>query len=200
MTKEKYFFEEKVFSNPDYKFEFEPDKELIKEIFKYKNKGKVLELGCGEGGTSLELAKKGFDVTCIDISKKAISKIKEEAEKNNIAINTICGDLETYKIKEEYDIIVGRAFFHFLSKKKALELIKECKNHTKKDGINVFEVMLGGDPSQEEDSEGYYFPSGKLKEIYSDWNIKDYEEYEDYDDEEEWGNKIAFIIAIKIES
>ena len=50
MTKEKYFFEREFFSKPGYKFGFNPDKELIKEILKYKKKGRLLELGCGEGG------------------------------------------------------------------------------------------------------------------------------------------------------
>lgn len=197
MTEEKYFFEEEVFSKPDYEFSFEPDEEIINEILKHKTSGSILELGCGEGGTSLELAKKGFEVTCIDISKSAIEKVKQEAEKNNLKMNAICADLEEYKIQDNYDVIFANGFFHFLTEEKALWLIDKCKNHTTKDGVNIFDVMLEGDPSQEEDSEGYYFPKGKLKEIYSDWQIIDYEEYEDYDDDEDWNNKLAGIVAKK---
>jgi len=196
MTKEKYFFEEEVFSKPDYEFVFEPDEELIEDILRYKKYGKVLEIGCGEGGTSLELAKKGFDVTCIDISKTAIEAIKKEAILKNTKINAICADLEGYEIEDSYDIIIANGFFHFLPEKKALKLIENCKEHTNKGGINIFDVMLEGDPSQK-DSEGYYFPEGKLREIYFDWKIEDYEEYEDYDEEEEWNNKLARIIAVK---
>lgn len=197
MTEEKYFFEKEVFSNPKYKFHFKVDKELLDEVLNFKKSGKVLELGCGEGGTSLELAKRGFDVTCIDISKSAINKIKNEAEKRKVKIRAICKDLEDYNLEDNYDIIIANGFFHFLKKERTLNLIEDCKNHTKKEGMNIFEVMLEGDPSQEEDSEGYYFPTNKLKEIYSDWEIEDYDEYEDYDEEEEWNNKLARIIALK---
>jgi len=197
MAKEKYFFEEEVFSKPNYKFMFEPDKKTIKEILKYKKKGKILELGCGEGGTSLGLAKKGFDVACMDISKTAISKIKEKAKKERIQINAICADLESYKINGKYDIIIGSGFFHFLPKGKALKLIGKCRAHTKKGGINIFIVMLKNDPSQEKDSKGYYFPKYKLKEIYSDWDIKAYQKYEEYDKKEGWNNKLEKIIAVK---
>ena len=69
--------------------------------------------------------------------------------------------------------------------------------HTKKDGLNVFEVLLQGDPSKEEDSEGYYFKSNELKDLYSNWDILDYEEYEFYDEEEEQTNRIAYLIAKK---
>jgi len=197
MTEEKYFFEEEIFSKPIYKFRFESDEELIKDILRYKKSGKVLELGCGEGGTSLELARRGFDVTCIDISKSAIIAIKERAKKEKIKINAICEDLDNYKIDDNYDIIIANGFFHFLKKERVFELIGDCKEHTNSGGIHLIEVLLEGDPSQEEDSEGYYFPKNKLEEIYLDWIVKEYKEYEEFDGEKEWNNKLAGIIAAR---
>lgn len=197
MTEEKMFFEEKLFSRNDYEFTFEKDEELIEEILKHKKTGKVLDLGCGEAGTSLCLAEKGFEVTCIDISKTAINNIKKEAEKRDIKINAYVEDLENFEFKENYDIIIGTGIFHFLPEKNTLGLIKNIKNITKEEGLNIFEVFLEGDPSQEEDSEGYYFKPNELKDLYFNWDILDYEEYEDYDEEEEQTNKIAYLIAKK---
>lgn len=197
MIEEKMFFEEKVFSAEDYKFTFEKDEELIGDIFKYKKSGRVLDLGCGEAGTSLALAEKGFDVTCIDISETAIKNIKKEAKKRGIKMNAFVEDLETFEIKEKYDLILGTGIFHFISEKNTLRLIDDIKKHTKDDGFNVFEVFLQGDPSQEEDSEGYYFKSPELKNLYSGWEILDYEECEDYDEEGGQFNKIAYLIAKK---
>jgi len=197
MTEEKMFFEKEVFSKKDYKFTFEKDEELIEEILKHKKSGKVLDLGCGEAGTSLFLAEKGFIVTCIDISKTAINNINKEAKKRKIKINAFVKDLENFEFKENYDIIIGTGIFHFIPEKKTLKLIKDIKNHTSEGGLNIFEAFLEGDPSQEEDSEGYYFKSNELKNLYSDWKILDYEEYEDYDEEEEQTNKIAYLVAKK---
>ena len=197
MTEEKRFFEENVFSRRDYEFTFEVNEELIEEILKNKKSGKVLDLGCGEGGTSLFLAEKGFEVTCIDISKTAIKNIKIEAKKRNMKIIAIVADLEKFEFKEDYDILIGMGIFHFIPEKESLKLINNIMNHTKKDGLNIFEAFLQGDPSQEEDSEGYYFKQDELKELYSNWDILEYEEYEDYDKEEEQTNKIAFLIAKK---
>jgi len=197
MTEEKMFFEKKVFSRNDYEFTFGKDEELIEEILKHKKSGKVLDLGCGEAGTSLALAEKGFAVTCIDISKTAINNIKKESEKRKIKINAFAKDLENFEFKENYDIIIGTGIFHFIPEKKTLKLIEDIKNHTKEKGLNIFEVFLQGDPSQEEDSEGHYFKPFELKNLYFDWEILDYEEYEDYDEEEEQTNKIAYLIAKK---
>ncbi|MFH1801764.1 MAG: methyltransferase domain-containing protein [archaeon] len=197
MTEEKYHFEKNVFSREDYNFEFSPDENIIKEILKYKKLGKVLDLGCGEGGTTLKLAELGFDVTCVDISKTVIKKLKKEAEKKMIKINSIIADLENYPIREDYDIIISTGTFHFLSEKSLRELLEDCKKKTNNKGLNIFKVLLEGDPSQEDDSEGYYFKLKELKEIYSEWNILNYEEFEEYDEDEEWNNKIGFLIAQK---
>ena len=197
MVEEKMFFEENVFSNKDYEFEFEKNEELIENILKYKKSGRILDLGCGEAGTSLALAEKGFEVTCIDISKTAINNIKKEAEKKGIKISAFVEDLETFEIKEKYDIILGTGIFHFLPKERVFKLLKDIKAHTKKGGLNIFEVFLEGDPSQKKDSEGYYFKHFRLRNLYSNFEILDYEEYEDYDKEEKQVNKIAYLIAKK---
>ncbi len=92
MTEDKYYFEKEKFSLPEFKFSFIFDKELLREILNYKKSGKVLDLGCGEGGIDLELAKLGFDVTCVDISKTATEKIKEESKKRKLKVKVICED------------------------------------------------------------------------------------------------------------
>ncbi len=197
MTEEKMFFENEVFSKEDYEFTFKKDEELIEDILKNKKCGKVLDLGCGEAGTSLALADKGFEITCVDISKTAIENVKKEAKRRGIKINALIKDLETFEIEEDYDVIICTGVFHFLPKKIIFKLIKEIKDHTKENGLNVFEVFLEGDPSQEEDSVGYYFKKGELKKIYSSWKILDYEEYEEYDEDEKQINKLAFLMAKK---
>lgn len=42
-----------------------------------RESGRLLDIGCGVGSISLELQKKGFDVTGIDFSEVAIEKAKE---------------------------------------------------------------------------------------------------------------------------
>ena len=57
--------------------ELEPDGQLIKLIEEYKiSPCTVLDVGCGKGVTSRELAKRLFKVKGIDISPKAIEWAK----------------------------------------------------------------------------------------------------------------------------
>ena len=74
MSPDKYSFD-KRYSN--YEFVFRYDRGILKDILKQKSSGKVLDLGCGQGGLALDLAQKGFEVTCVDISKVAIERIKD---------------------------------------------------------------------------------------------------------------------------
>jgi len=132
---------------------------------KHKSSGKVLDLGCGSGGLSLDLAKKGFDVTCVDISKTAIKRIKEEAKKREIEINAVCVDLENYKIKEDYDIILILGILHFIEEKAEI-LLEKVKKHTKKGGINIIDAFRN-----------QHLPKDRLEEIYKSWKLKEKEEY-----------------------
>ena len=174
MTEEKYFFERNVFSSNNYEFTFEYDETIIHELLKNKTSGKVLDLGCGEGGNSLHLAEKGFDVTCVDISKTAIKELSKEAKKRKLKIKTVVADLESFEFEEKYDVILALGVVHFFSEEILKKLLLKIKNNTKNDGLNVFEAFLEGDHSQEEDSEGYYFKKHELKKLYADWNIIKY--------------------------
>ena len=49
--------------------------------------GKALDLCCGAGTNPIYIAKKGFKVTALDVSDKAIEYAKEQAFRANVRIN-----------------------------------------------------------------------------------------------------------------
>jgi len=52
---------------------------------------KALDLCCGAGTNPVYLAKKGFNVTALDISDKAVEYAKEKAHKAEVDINFLVG-------------------------------------------------------------------------------------------------------------
>src|SRR2546425_11196692 len=76
-------------------------------------KGKALDVGCGLGTHSIYLAKKGFDVTGIDISPAAIENAKTKAEKQGIQVRFMTGNAYDLKFNDEsFDFVFDRGCFH----------------------------------------------------------------------------------------
>src|SRR3989344_3411857 len=83
----------------------EKTKEQIKfltRIFKKNKCKKILDVSCGTGRHSIELAKKGFSVTGLDIEKGMIKYAKEKSSsaKN---VKFIIGDMRNFNLRKEFD-------------------------------------------------------------------------------------------------
>ena len=70
-------------------------------------KGKALDLACGLGGNAICLAKLGYQVTAVDYSEVALSKLSAYAEINNLSIETVLLDFENDEFDfHGFDVIV----------------------------------------------------------------------------------------------
>ena len=68
--------------------------------------GSVLEIGCGSGIISLHLAKRGNEVTAIDINPKAVEATKFNAKVNNLDIEVLEGNLFSILKNRKFGTIV----------------------------------------------------------------------------------------------
>ena len=76
-------------------------------------KGKALDLCCGAGTNTVYLAEKGFEVTAIDISPKAIEYAKEKAGQANVKINFMTQSFVDLSFKDEpFDFVFDMGCFH----------------------------------------------------------------------------------------
>ena len=115
---------------------FYKKKSIIKEstFAKFTHKkiinknARILDIGCGNGRDSYFFNKKGFEVTGIDISQKAIEKSSKNKIKN---LSFKKFDIGKDKIKDKFDVIYCRFFVHTvdeLLESKLIKLIKDSKN------------------------------------------------------------------------
>lgn len=56
--------------------------------------GSVLDLASGDGGSSLFLATKGFDVTAVDIAEEGLKRLTLAAQAQQLNIRTVQSDLD----------------------------------------------------------------------------------------------------------
>lgn len=117
-------------------------KSISSYIGKNSNSSRIVEIGCGPGYMSLELARYGYDVTGLDISEDCISIAKQTAEKFSPEISTeklqyICDDLFSFSQKSDsmFDVVlfVG-ALHHFADQPAVHEAVGRLM---KNDGILI---------------------------------------------------------------
>jgi len=81
---------------------------LIKYISKYlKKNDKILDIGTGAGTIALYFANKGYNITGIDISEKAIKSCIASQKNLNIKnINFLVDDFQNTKLKQKFNFII----------------------------------------------------------------------------------------------
>ena len=67
----------------------------------------VLDLGCGDGRHSLELARRHFRVTGLDLSEELLTRARERATAAGLAIHFHQGDMRDIPFESTFDLVVN---------------------------------------------------------------------------------------------
>jgi len=123
---DKYYQTENLFG--------EPYAELMEFFSEYPHKGKVLDLGCGQGRDAIALARLGYSVTGIDNSKVGIEQMNQIAQNENLNLTGQIGDIYALENFDKFDFILLDSMFHFAKKdkKKEVNLIHNIVSGIKK--------------------------------------------------------------------
>jgi len=96
------------YDREDYYYGTKPNDFLLENAKLIKPSGTVLCLAEGEGRNAVFLAKSGFQVTAVDFSAVALSKLEKLAAENKVHVATISADLAEFEIeKNHWDGIVS---------------------------------------------------------------------------------------------
>lgn len=116
---------------------------LILNNIRLDNNAKVLDMACGSGRHSILLAKKGLDVTAVDLSKNLLSVAKQLAEKDKLNINFINSDLRNFRTSVQFDLIVNlfTSFGYFDDDLENFGLLKTAFDHLKKNGYFILDYF-----------------------------------------------------------
>ncbi|MGZ3770826.1 MAG: class I SAM-dependent methyltransferase [Bdellovibrio sp.] len=116
------------------------EKMIEERFFAFSNvpsSGRLLELGCGAGNLSIELAKKGFDVSGVDFSETAIEWAKENSKQisQNIDFKVAdVADLSAFS-DESFDVLYDGNCLHCILGERRSIALAEWKRVLKRNGI-----------------------------------------------------------------
>lgn len=80
--------------------------EFILEELKLKPGSSILDIGCGTGRHSLELANRGFKVTGVDISLGMLAEAKKASTEANARIRWVHADATKFKSRMKFDAAI----------------------------------------------------------------------------------------------
>ncbi len=83
-----------------------PETEYLVELVAREPKGSVLDVCTGSGCIALALAKRGYDVTACDLSKRALRCAKSNAKLNGLDVKWVHSDMFA-GIRGKYDMVVS---------------------------------------------------------------------------------------------
>jgi ubiquinone/menaquinone biosynthesis C-methylase UbiE len=97
----------------------------------------VLDLGCGAGRHCVFLAKKGFNVVGIDLSKHALKMAKELVKKEKIGnADFVCGAMTHIPFtSDSFDAVISISVIHHAVKSEITNAIKEVHRVLRKKGL-----------------------------------------------------------------
>jgi len=124
-------------------FEFMITKRMMDRYIKPGDK--ILDIGGGPGRYSIYYAKKGCNVTLVDLSAENIKFALEKAKEANVEIKAASGDAREVGnfIKGEFDhIFVMGPMYHLLDEKDRIKALNEAVSLLKKGGLLYVSFIL----------------------------------------------------------
>ena len=80
--------------------------DFIEDEINYNKRLKILDIGCGTGRHSIELAKRGYKVTGIDLSESLLNRATEIAARQGLDINFQIQDARSLNFSGEFDLAI----------------------------------------------------------------------------------------------
>lgn len=146
---------------------------------------KVLDIGCGEGKDAIYMAGKGYQVSAFDLTENGIRKTLALAKDRNVKINAYVDDINTFEIKDQYDIIYSTGTVQYLFEENKKAFFDKIDQMTKTGGIVFFNVFVEKpflELPPDWDIEEKMWKSGELFTFFPDWKIERIDEviFEDH--------------------
>jgi len=144
---------EKLFENYGMKYDDENftqgtigECDFIEKEINYNKTARILDVGCGTGRHSIELSKRGYTVTGIDLSESMLKRAKNKASDQNLKIVFQKHDARKLPFFNEFDLVImlcEGAFSLMETDEMNFQILRNTANALKPKGKLIFTTLNG---------------------------------------------------------
>ncbi|MFO7613887.1 MAG: class I SAM-dependent methyltransferase [Bacteroidales bacterium] len=80
--------------------------DFIEKEISYDKELKIIDIGCGTGRHSIELSKRGYSMTGIDLSESLLEKAREKATQSGLQIDFLRHDARNLPFENQFDVAI----------------------------------------------------------------------------------------------
>ncbi len=144
---------ESLFENYAHKYDKEPfvqgtvgECDFIEEEISRDKSLKILDIGCGTGRHAIELTKRGYNVTGVDLSENQIRRARQKAKDAHLTIDFQTQDARNLAFEGEFDLaimICEGGFSLMETDEMNFDILKSAKKALKDNGKLIFNTLNG---------------------------------------------------------
>jgi SAM-dependent methyltransferase len=168
--------------------------DFIEKELGFNKSTKILDIGCGTGRHSIELSKRGYHITGIDLSDSQLARAREKAEKQGLKIDFLKCDARDLPFNDEFDLAImlcGGAFPLMETDEMNYEILKNATKSLEEHGKLIFTTLNGLFPLYHSLEEFHDAGSVEGNATYRSktFNLMTFRDYSTVEFEDDDGNK-----------
>ena len=107
----------------------------------------ILDIGCGTGNHSIPLARRGYQVTGVDLSENMLAHAREKARSSNAppSLAFVQGDARIVDLNQKFDavLMMFAVLGYQLTNEDVLAALNNVRKHLIPGGLFIFDVWYG---------------------------------------------------------
>ncbi len=120
--------------------------DFIEKEIEYNKEAQILDIGCGTGRHSIELARRGYKVVGIDLSESMLTRAKQKAAEQDLQVKFEKHDARKISYLDQFDLVImlcEGGFSLMETDEMNFQILQNAANALKSKGKFIFTTLNG---------------------------------------------------------